>query len=1396
MESDSDSDLVEALDEFEQIGGAAPGRFVFERLPVVERRSVRLGVRERVFQLRPRQIGAFIPRQRLNDALVQGLRTALDDLINDQDIPDGDRIYIALASNRIANAYNGWGLRAGEWCAQGPRVDALLGNLSHMLNSNEQFEMDDSFTLSFVHVRGAPTGSGYKRKHLPGHQASTRLREFKHSVLRVPQDDQNLCCPRAIALARGVHQHRDDPTRRRQWTRCRGNHRRITRAAQDLLEEVGLPPQPCGPEQLQQLVTAPSLEDYTLVVVDANRAYACFAYGRGDTLLGLLHEDGHYDALSSLPGFFGQDYFCSQCFQAYKNLGQHACRNNRTHHCGACLQNGCPDYTEAYRQYRSAQTPCILCGRSFYGDTCLQTHRSKTHAGKPADAEHPSVCATRRQCKECHHTLRGVKEIRAHRCGYRKCSCCKNDVDVHTHRCFLQVEKTPAEERRLIRQRLSFQRILNQGLAPLLENDAAGLHAFLAGDNEDDDEEEDDEEPPLHVFFDIESMQVEGRHVPNLVVAETEDDDDPPVSFQGDDCLFHFLEWLETLTENGTRPLTVIAHNFKGYDSYPVIDELHRQKRNLEQIRNGGKVLQLTYPHEDTTIRFIDSLSFFQMPLSDFPKTFGLTELKKGYFPHLFNTPEHQTYVGRLPDKAFYMPDGMSVKKRRDFDTWYDDQAAREVVFDFQAELLAYCQSDVKLLKQGCLTFMRDFQGRAEFNPFEQMTVASACNRYLRMHCMEEDSIASEPLLGWRGRINHSQASMEWLTWCEHHLRQRAYLALSPEEHENHEAMAHAYGQYDAHHPLHRQRIQHARNEGEYRIPGTRYTVDGYDADTKTVYEFCGCFWHGCRTCHPQRTDVHPTLLDRTMDEVRALVDKKRTFLINRGYQVVTMWECTWNTLKQTNQDIKDFLARQHLQAPLEPRDAFYGGRTNAVRLYAHVDEEKEEEIRYDDYTSLYPWVNKYGTYPLGHPTFLYEPDTTDLSPYFGLAKCTVLPPQRLYHPVLPYRSHDKLTFPLCRTCVEENISKPLLEKTHACHHTDEERVLVGTWCTPELAMAVQKGYVIQHVHEVWHFDQQRTGLFQSYVDTWLQIKEEASGWPEGCTTPAQKQAHIDAYYAREGIRLDPAKIEKNPGLRALAKMMLNSMWGKFGQRINKTQVREFTEPQPFIQFLDSDQHDVRYVSSLTEDRVEVHYKLQTHDVLPSPNLNIFIAAFTTCHARLRLYQALDHLGERVLYFDTDSVIYLHRPDDPPLDPPRGAYLGDFKSELDADDHIVEFCSGGPKNYGYKTKNGYVECKVRGFSLNVEGMTQLNYEVLRQNTLDELHRPLDRPRTTRVTQSHTIQRNAKTYTLETQPSHKDYRLVYSKRVLDPNTAQTYPYGYERFTDEDLDLAQVLADLFA
>ena len=137
--------------------------------------------------------------------------------------------------------------------------------------------------------------------------------------------------------------------------------------------------------------------------------------------------------------------------------------------------------------------------------------------------------------------------------------------------------------------------------------------------------------------------------------------------------------------------------------------------------------------------------------------------------------------------------------------------------------------------------------------------------------------------------------------------------------------------------------------------------------------------------------------------------------------------------------------------------------------------------------------------------------------------------------------------------------------------------------------------------------------------------------------------------------------------------------------------------------------------------------------------------------------EALRFLGKRVLYFDTDSVVFLEDTNDPDQHQPiLGDYLGEFTNELDDDDYIGEFVSAGPKNYGYKTKKGKVECKVRGFRLNSEGKTQLNYDVMRQNVLDEIQKPLDKPRQRQVIKTHQIVRDARNYELYTYPEYKRY----------------------------------------
>ena len=167
---------TQAFEENGQVVGALAatphGRIEFRRDPVVDRRSQRLGVRERVFQLQPRLIETPL---RLTEALIHGLRGALDELlVENDDIHDRDRVYLSLASNPFVTL-----MTDGD-------SPLLFDNLSKMLNSNEQFELDDSFTLSFVHVRRLPTVTGRKRPYLPEHQASTRLKHFKKCIVTLP----------------------------------------------------------------------------------------------------------------------------------------------------------------------------------------------------------------------------------------------------------------------------------------------------------------------------------------------------------------------------------------------------------------------------------------------------------------------------------------------------------------------------------------------------------------------------------------------------------------------------------------------------------------------------------------------------------------------------------------------------------------------------------------------------------------------------------------------------------------------------------------------------------------------------------------------------------------------------------------------------------------------------------------------------------------------------------------------------------------------------------------------------------------------------------------------------------------------------------------------------------
>ena len=212
-------------------------------------------------------------------------------------------------------------------------------------------------------------------------------------------------------------------------------------------------------------------------------------------------------------------------------------------------------------------------------------------------------------------------------------------------------------------------------------------------------------------------------------------------------------------------------------------------------------------------------------------------------------------------------------------------------------------------------------------------------------------------------------------------------------------------------------------------------------------------------------------------------------------------------------------------------------------------------------------------------------------------------------------------------------------------------------------------------------------------------------------------------------------------------------------------------EPKRFFELLYADEFEVTDARIVNDDAIEVHYKHVDEFVQQNNKVNVVIAAFTTAYARLKLYDLLDLLQERVLYYDTDSVIYVHKPGKP--DPPLGNYLGDLTDELNGD-YITSFVSGGPKNYAYRTKKGKTETKIRGITLDHAATGKLNHDVVR--ALVHLHVNCDTDAKVTVDMPFKITRDKKEKKIVTKKMKKDYRIVYNKRVITENYA-TLPYGY-------------------
>ena len=118
------------------------------------------------------------------------------------------------------------------------------------------------------------------------------------------------------------------------------------------------------------------------------------------------------------------------------------------------------------------------------------------------------------------------------------------------------------------------------------------------------------------------------------------------------------LRW----SNNNKEELHIFFHNLKGFDGIFMLDALYKMNLKVTDIMGTGKKT-LHFKHK--SLVFKDCLSFLNMPLTNFTNTFGLQELKKGWFPQKFSKLENLQHEGPIPALRYYEPQHMDAKKKK-----------------------------------------------------------------------------------------------------------------------------------------------------------------------------------------------------------------------------------------------------------------------------------------------------------------------------------------------------------------------------------------------------------------------------------------------------------------------------------------------------------------------------------------------------------------------------------------------------------------------------------------------------------------------------------------------------------------------------------------------------------
>jgi hypothetical protein len=120
------------------------------------------------------------------------------------------------------------------------------------------------------------------------------------------------------------------------------------------------------------------------------------------------------------------------------------------------------------------------------------------------------------------------------------------------------------------------------------------------------------------------------------------------------------------------------------------------------------------------------------------------------------------------------------------------------------------------------------------------------------------------------------------------------------------------------------------------------------------------------------------------------------------------------------------------------------------------------------------------------------------------------------------------------------------------------------------------------------------------HINTFLKLIAEASGYPDWVQFPEDEDKYIQRFLESEGIALDKVSITKNSAKRGLAKLRLNSLWGKLTGRNNRTKTKMITDLQELYRFLVTPGKEVCTSLFASDDVVWLTWRFMEEEKIPS----------------------------------------------------------------------------------------------------------------------------------------------------------------------------------------------------